>query len=333
MNKIFFSLLMCVLSFQANAVCGVRITQGLPEVTSRKEQTWTVPSTVDLSRPGSVYVLNPGGYSGPLIRSISPSNYLAYYLPGWLQVLSKDGPFSIAVKQTAWDSVNGVSHEVRLLPVIESPWIVLGKNLEEIKVPIDERFSGKEIGYGTVINANMTTGVYLKIEDGMCHPSVPVGTQYTFVFYPIMNGGTPPEIRDANGNILWQGSNSATLPFYPQVGQLYYTEVADIRVNVSPSSLDFGNVLFDEIKSLPITITTVTNAINTKIELKYEFIDEEGEAIHKIDATGTDGLSDVITSSPTKNGSVVTTRNVSVTNKNDTAGLYKGYLRVTASIP
>ncbi|MBC6504716.1 hypothetical protein GW742_25295 [Citrobacter freundii] len=335
MNKIFSQLLMCFLSFQVNAVCGVKITQGLPELTARKEQTWKVPSSVDLSSPGTVYVLNPGGNSEPVITSISSTNYLAYYLPGWVRVLSNDGPFSIALKLAAWDSVNGISHEVRMLPEIASPWIILGKNMGEIKIPIDERFSGKEIGYGIVINANMTTGMYLKVEDGMCHPSVSVGGQYTFTFSPVVRIPAPPEIRDANGNLLWKGSwaDIASSPYYPPIGQLYYNEIADVRVDVSPASLDFGNILFDEMKSLPVTITTISNAKNTKIELKYEFIDEEGEATHKIDATGIDGLSDVITSSPTKNGSVVTTRNVSVTNKNYTAGLYKGHLRITASIP
>lgn len=335
-NKLFVILLLSfTFSFQVNAVCGVRITQGIPEVTSRKMSGWVVPADVDLSRPGTVYVLNAGGYLGPLISSMHSVSYNAYYLPGWVRILSNSGPFSMTIKQAAWDSVNGISHETaRLNAAVSAPWIVLGTNLQEIKVPIDERFAGKEIGYGLVVNASMTTGMYLKIDDGMCHPSVPVGTQYTFVVNPLVSTGKPPEIRDADGNVLWRASvANANIPFYDSIGQLYYNEVADVRVDISPTSLDFGNVLFDEAKSLPLNIITTSNAVNTKIDLKYEFIDDLGEAVLKVNASGTDGLSDTITSSAVKNGSVTLTRNISITNKNHTAGLYKGYLRVTASIP
>ncbi|POT75926.1 hypothetical protein C3424_07375 [Citrobacter amalonaticus] len=180
----------------------------------------------------------------------------------------------------------------------------------------------------------MTAGNYFSIEDGMCHPSVPVGTQYTFIINLIKDSVAPVEIRDADDNVLWIAPNSEAT-YYPNVrlGQIFYTEIADVSVDISPANINFGPVLFEEIKSIPVAIKIQSNAVNTKINLEYEFIDDTGAANLKIDAAGIDGLSDTITSSAAKNSPVTLTRNISITNKNTTAGLYNGFLRVTAIIP
>ncbi|MBC3378673.1 hypothetical protein H8I69_06015 [Serratia fonticola] len=336
MNKLLLWLLAgCITTTEVQAVCGVRITQGFPAYTQKIYVKWKIPPDVDLSAPGTVYVLNPGGRGEPLIRSISSTGYASYYHPGWLRVFTNDGPFTIAVKQASWDSVNGFGNESeRLKPVIKSPpWIALGENSPEIRVPMDQSFSGKEIAHGLIVNTTMTAGSYLKIDDGMCHPSVPVGTVYTFIV-EFLAGPLNIEIRDAGDNILWRPSSGSEGEYRPLLlGQIYYTEVADVTVDISPASLDFGRVLFDEIKSLPVSITTQSNAVNTKINLTYEFIDDAGEAVHNIDALGSDGLSDVITSSAIKNSPVVITRNVSVRNKSNVAGVWNGFLKVTATIP
>ncbi|MBP8541713.1 MULTISPECIES: hypothetical protein [unclassified Citrobacter] len=342
-NKLSFIIFIAtgIIPFYIEAVCGVVVTAGLPANT-RQEVTdswWTIPPDIDLSVPGLVYVLNAGAV-GPVFSSVN-NNQLPYYLTGWKNILSHDGPFTMSVKQTAWDEINNYSHEsARLEPIVKMTEygyesVGLGNNVPEIKVPIDSRFSGKKIGYGYIVDTTMTAGRYFGIEDGMCHPSVPVGTSYTFQVYLSdrnQGGHPPPQIRDADGNILWTapwGTYSAGIA----VGTVNYTEIADVSVEISPASLAFGQVLFDEVKSLPVTITTKSNVLNTKINLEYEFTDDVGEANLKINATGIDGLSDTITSPGVKNSPVTLMRNISITNKNTTAGPYSGYLRVTSMIP
>ncbi|EBC6662859.1 hypothetical protein C1B90_21345 [Salmonella enterica] len=270
-----------------------------------------------------------------MFGNMSSTGFASYYLPGWVNILSHDGPFTMSVRLAAWDSVNNLTYESeRLKPFSSDYFVHLSLNVPEVKVPIDPSFSGKEIGYAYTVNTMMTAGNYFRIEDGMCHPSVPVGTQYTFIITPSFYTTVPIEIRDADGNVLWVASNSEAKHHpYVILGQIFYTEIADVSIDISPANINFGPVLFEEIKTVPITIKIQSNAVNTKINLEYEFIDDTGVANLKVDAAGIDGLSDTVTSSAAKNSPVSLTRNVSITNKNTTAGLYNGFLRITAIIP